>query len=119
MTKRGRPTKFSDETIRKAEDYLKNYKQYGDLLPTVEGLAVFLGVHRDTIHEWSKKNEDFSDILKKLMTLQAKILIQKGLQGKFSPSLVKFLLSSKHGYIEQSKMEVEEKKILVLDEEDE
>jgi len=116
MAKGGRPSKFSEETIKKAEDYLENYRQHGDLLPTVEGLALFLGVHRDTVYIWSKQNEEFSDILKKLMTLQAKILIEGGLLNKFSPTLVRFLLSAKHGYVE--KTEIEEKKVLVLDEED-
>ena len=43
-----RPTKYNDKTIEKAEDYIKNYITYGDQIPMIDGLALELGVHRDT-----------------------------------------------------------------------
>jgi len=47
----GRPTKYSEKILKQAKDYVKNFRRYGDVIPTVEGLALILKVNRDTIYE--------------------------------------------------------------------
>jgi hypothetical protein len=123
----GRPTEYSEKILQKAIEYLdsceddeiqqtigmsaKGTELFKNKvvvnLPTIEGLALHLGIHRDTIYEWEKsKNEDesfkypeFSDILGKLRAKQANMLINKGLSGDYNPTIAKVLLT-KHGYRE-------------------
>jgi len=112
----GRPTKYNKEVLNKAKDYVENFRRYGDVIPTVEGLALILKVNRDTIYEWKKNYTEFSDTLEQLINKQVKILINAGLLGKINTAIAKLLLA-KQGYSE--KMEVnEEKKILILDEDE-
>ena len=112
----GRPTKYSKKILKQAKDYVENFKSYGDVIPTIEGLALVLKVNRDTIYEWRKNYSEFSDTLEQLINKQVKILINAGLLGKINTAIAKLLLA-KQGYSE--KMEIqEERKILVLDEED-
>ena len=66
----GRPTKYNDEILEKSKDYIKNYKSKGDEIPMIDGLAIELGVHRDTINDWEHKYSEFSDIVRTLMTHQ-------------------------------------------------
>lgn len=53
-------------------------------LPTLAGFAVKLGVHRDTINQWSKDYPEFSDAIKRAKECQENILITNGLQGLYA-----------------------------------
>lgn len=120
--KAGRPTIYGESLIKNALVYLElcddEYEtKYRPLikdgiesgeeayivkrvkLPSIEGLAYFLGVHRDTLYEWEKEYPIFSDILNRLRSKQADELINKGLSGDYNPTIVKVLLT-KHGYRE-------------------
>lgn len=63
-----RPTKYSEELLDIARDYLKNFRKHGDFVPSVEGLADTLDIHRDTVYDWKDKYDEFSDIYKKVLT---------------------------------------------------
>ena len=60
-----RPVKFSDpeEFGRIAHAYMDRADVDKGFVPTVNGLAVELGLHRDTLVEYGKK-EEFSDTVK-------------------------------------------------------
>lgn len=99
----GRPTKLTDSMIELGWSYLDESDiSTATLLPTVEGLALKLNIHRDTLYDWAKDNEEFSDILAKLKSKQADKLIQNSLAGRYNATIAKMILSGKHGYIEQS-----------------
>ena len=87
----GRPVEYNESYVSKAQEYLdscedvneqlvrqsnseKGYEMYENRmkveLPSIEGLAVFLGVHRSTIYDWKSKYEEFSDIIEKLQAEQ-------------------------------------------------
>lgn len=116
----GRPTEYNDQVCVKARAYLKEcvdeieeyHKTRGEKsdsydrivrvkLPTIEGLAVYLKINKDTIYEWEKEEgkEEFSDVLAELRAEQAKRLIDNGLSGDYNSSITKVLLT-KHGYRE-------------------
>lgn len=115
----GRPTDYSKETIEKTRQYidscedieeqqltglsLKGTELYKNKLkvniPTIEGLAFYLKVHKDTIYEWRKVYSEFSDLIGELLAKQARELISKGLSGDYNPTIAKVLLT-KHGYRE-------------------
>ena len=50
----GRPTKFIDNTISKVLYYLKNWQKYNKV-PSVAGLADYLGIHKDTVYRMGEK----------------------------------------------------------------
>jgi DNA-binding transcriptional regulator YiaG len=123
MSKGGRPTKYTKEIIKKAEKYLSecidtteqvvtgesekftSYKEKIKVnLPTIEGLAVYLEVHRDTLYEWEKEHDEFSDIIERLRGSQIKSLVNNGLSGDYNPTIAKVLLS-KHGYSEKQEIQ--------------
>lgn len=99
MAERGRPTDYNEQTIPKTLDYLKNYKDYGDEIPSIAGLSVVLDVARNTIYDWASQEDkrEFSNILQKILSEQEKTLMNNGLNGKFNSNIVKLALG-KHGY---------------------
>lgn len=108
MPERGRPTSYSDETLKKAESYLKvGWQKEGDVIPTIEGLALCLGISRETVYAWSKQEEkkDFSDIVERIMSKQGKTLANGGLKGELNPTITK-LMMAKHGYKESNEVDL-------------
>src|SRR5262245_56455965 len=108
MPTTGRPTKYSSKMLTAAEEYIASCedeevqvtKQTGENkaggyemfdnklkvnLPTIEGLATHLNVNRDTLYEWAKQHDDFSDMLERLKEVQAARLINNGLSGDYTP----------------------------------
>jgi hypothetical protein len=118
-----RPTEYTPEVINSVRSYLDEcideqyqlIKSDGDKsttfdnklkvrLPTIEGLAVYLKIHRDTIYAWEKEHEEFSDIIAELRFKQAEALINNGLSGDYNSTIAKVLLT-KHGYRDEIKQE--------------
>lgn len=114
----GRPPVYSDEILLKAQEYLHNcqdeevqvvkqssekYEMFDNKLkvkiPTKGGLAVALGVSRETLYAWAKEKPIFSDIMEQLGAIQEERLINNGLSGDYNPTIAKVLLT-KHGYRE-------------------
>lgn len=105
----GRPTKYSEETLRIAKDYLENYssEEYGDVIPQISGLAVALGIRRETIYDWCKHpdKEDFSNTVRMIDEKQHKTLVNGSLSGDLNPTISKLLLSSNHGHSEKQEVD--------------
>lgn len=113
MAKRGRRTKYSQDMVKIAKDYVENHQRYGDVIPSIEGLALVLGVNRNTIYEWKRQYKEFSDTLEILNLKQTKLLINAGLLNKVNIAIAKLLLS-KQGYTEKQEVEMASKKLIVL-----
>ena len=60
-TEMARPTKYSPALQKKADDYVKDHMAHGDPVPSIEGLADHLDIHRDTCYAWRDSIEAFSD----------------------------------------------------------
>lgn len=95
----GRPTLYTPELVKRARGYLTSFKDMGDMIPSIAGLACVLGVTRETCHAWARdpKKEEFSDILKELAQRQERELLSGGLSGNFNPTISKLVLA-RHGY---------------------
>lgn len=112
----GRPTKYSKKIIEKAREYLDNCNdEYDEFhktrglksntyeriinvnIPTIEDLALYLKISRETVYDWRDKYSEFSDIVKEVQITQASRLIKGGLSGTYNPAIAKVLLT-KHGY---------------------
>ncbi len=112
----GRPTNYNDEILAKAKEYLTvwNVGEDPDVIPTVEGLSLFLGIARSTIYLWAKdkgfkdadtgiyhpQKQEFIDTLTDLEIKQKKILMNKGLTGDFNSNITKLVLGT-HGISEK------------------
>ena len=107
MARVGRPTTFNSETLEKTKDYIENFADYGNEMPSVAGLAVALKVGRRGIYDWehNKENKEFSLILEELLAKQEMILMDRGLINEFNSSIAKLALG-KHGYSDKSEQEV-------------
>jgi hypothetical protein len=93
----GRPTKYSDEVIEKAEGYLKNYRELGDMIPSVVGLADELCVTQKTLYNWSEKHPKFLHMLERINARQHRTLLSGGLSGEMNSNITKLVLA-KHDY---------------------
>lgn len=104
-----RPTKYNNEIPGRVLDYIENHKEYGDVVPTVAGLACFLKLHIDTLYDWAKQPEkqEFSEVFKLVMQHQQRKLINGGLGGEYNSNITKLMLA-KHGYHEKAE-ETQEK----------
>lgn len=107
MAVMGAPTKYSQEVLETAIDYVINFGDYGDEVPTIAGLAMAIKTHRDTIYDWSKQEDkkEFSDIVKILMTNQERKLVNGGLNGSMNPTIAKLLLA-KHGHSDKTETDI-------------
>lgn len=95
----GRPTLYKPEIIEKAREYFLTGWMKDEIVPTIEGLALALGIQRETIYAWEQDEgkEEFSDIVGDIRSLQGKKLIIGGLNKDFSPQIAALMLA-KHGY---------------------
>lgn len=96
-TMSGRPSKYNEQMQEKAEQYLKEYEQVGDAVPSAVGLARFLSVNKDTIYEWGDVHEQFSDTLGDIKAEQERRLTNGGLMGEYNSNIAKLMLAN-HGY---------------------
>lgn len=121
----GRPTKYSAEMNDRVIEYLEQcqdeysefHKTRGEKsdsydrlvtvkLPTIEGLAIFLGVAVSTVHLWSNEHEVFSESLELIKQEQKNRLLSKGLSGDYNATIAKLILSSNHGMAEKTETDV-------------
>jgi hypothetical protein len=116
----GRPTKYSELTNIHTQEYLDYFtsKEYrrdieeggymDEVFPSIQGLAIKLQVSQDTLYTWRKdiNKKEFSDIIKRLLDMQAKMLLNQGLTGRYNHTISKLILS-KHGYHDKIVQELE------------
>lgn len=94
--------KYSDDIIEKTRSYVDSCSVEQMALPTIEGLALLLGVDDDTLNDWAKKHDDFAAELTRLKMSQKVELINGGAFGgkEVNPSMFIFLLKANHNMIE-------------------
>ena len=106
----GRPTKYKKEYCKRLRGFFNQvpYQESEDSngkavfknikIPTVQAFAIEIGVNRDTIYEWAKKDQEFSDTLKNCNAIQEQLLFECLCAGAMSPSAAIFALKARHGY---------------------
>ena len=111
----GRPTKYSEEILDKAVEYVALFFEGGiipedEVMPSIEGLALYLEISRPTIYDWAAQDdkEEFSYIVEKLRAKQGLILLTGVLTKKLDSSMGKAILS-KHGYSEKTEQDITSK----------
>lgn len=103
---RGRPTDLTPEATEKALEYVNGaYQSNGEPVPSIAGLAVYVGTSRKSIYEWIKKSEDFRDIYENVLARQELALVSGGLSGNLNSTITKLMLT-KHGYSDKQETEL-------------
>jgi len=94
----GSPTKYCDEIVQKARDYITDYASHDHIIPSVVGMAIVLKISKSTLYDWAdQEGNAFSDILEECMDHQEIKLFNGGLSGDFNAAIAKLALG-KHGY---------------------
>jgi hypothetical protein len=95
----GRPTKYYPEIDVKIQEYIASTGREQTKLPTVEGLAIYLDITRETVYQWAKLYPVFSDTLKKIEILQKEQLMNDSFYGgkEVNAGAGVFLLKANHG----------------------
>ena len=106
--KLGRPTKYNKELLEKAGNYIHLYEELDEVCPTIEGLALYIGISRETLYRWCGEDDkkDFNDTVRNVTQTQKIVLINKGLAGKFNSKITQLLLGANHSVIEKVSQEV-------------
>lgn len=107
MKETGRPSLYNEEVEKKAQEYVESFnvnmvdKELDatkfEVIPSVAGLALHLGVARKTLYNWADNNERFLHTLERLNALQEVVLLSGGLQGRFNANIAKLALAN-HNY---------------------
>ena len=99
---RGRPTKYEPKMVDIAKEYIQSCGREATELPTIEGLALRLGVDDERIAEYSAKYPEFHATVKELKGKQKDQLINDGMYGgkEVNSTMAIFLLKANHGLIE-------------------
>ena len=110
----GRPTKYGQEIVTKARHYLDNHGQYGHKIPSTAGLALVLGLSRETLRLWSKDEDkkEFLGILEAINQKQECVLLDNGLDGTFNSTITKLVLG-KHGYHDRAQQEGTQVQVII------
>jgi hypothetical protein len=94
----GRPTSYKPEYAVQLNEYFSSRiyirtetgKEIAEDFKSLAGFGLKIGVHRDTLHEWSRKYPEFSDAYKRAKEWQEFYLITNGLKGIINCSFAIF-----------------------------
>ena len=126
----GMNSQYGPMTLRDACDYLDGcrdaYKMWMKgvverevKMPTMEGLALHLGVTTRTLEIWVKKHEQFAMVVDALKLMQKERLVSGGLSGTYNPAVTKLMLINNHGMSDKVEVEQVARRILIGPAEDE
>lgn len=101
----GRPFKLNDEMKEKARHYVDGGYSETNMLPSIAGMAVYLGVSKSTIYNWAGHDEDIKEIMESCSTVQEMKLIDGGLSEVYNSTITK-LMMTKHGYSDKIQNDV-------------
>lgn len=91
--------------IDNARNYLHNFHLYQDVIPSIPGVCLALGVNRKQLDEMGKASNDMQLIIDLINLRQEHLLINMGVAGKASATITKLLLAQ-HGYAEKTQQDI-------------
>lgn len=78
-----------DVEVENSKGIMQSVRHAADF-PTLAAFACKIGVHRETLLEWSKIYPEFSDAYKMAKEHQERILVQNGLKGGYQANFAIF-----------------------------
>ena len=103
-----KPTKYSEETLKVYAEYMQEAIPQNMKIPTVEGLALKLGISKETLYQWRKIHTEISDALRELKMKQKEYLTEIGIFGgkEINASIVALFLRANHNVVETTKSDI-------------
>ncbi|WP_308806134.1 terminase small subunit [Neisseria yangbaofengii] len=86
-----------------AQTYIEHLPA-GEALPTLAGLALYLGKNRSTLAEYTCQSPEIAAVAEQVQTMQEIRLINGGLTGEYNAAFAKLLLT-KHGYSDKQEID--------------
>lgn len=131
----GRPTEYKKEYCKKMFNFFNishtfdkevisydkdgnekiSYIEKPNILPTFEKFAVSIGVCVDTLNEWSKVHEEFSEAYKKCKNLQKDMLNDLAMRGFYNPTYTIFVAKNITDMRDKQEIEATNANISVTD----
>jgi len=101
----GRPTKYSDDLQRQADEYIFKYTEVGDVIPSRVGLCCYIGISKQTSFQYEKDYPEFLATLAAVDALQENTALNRGLDGTFNATIVKLVMYN-HGYSDKQAVDL-------------
>lgn len=86
------------QAIDKGMDYINQLKQDQKQLPTLQGLALSMGINYTYLLELYATKPELTEIINHIKLLQEQFLLTRGVSSKSNPVFSMFLLKAKHNY---------------------
>ena len=111
----GRPTDYKPEVIDELNKYLAEAIPENMKIPTVEGIALKLGISKKTLYNWADEHEEFLHALEVLKMKQKEALTEIGIFGgkEINATIVQLLLKVNHDMIETDRHLVEADGVMI------
>jgi len=108
MAKIGRPSEYKPEYINTYREYIEYAIPENQEIPTIEGLALRIGVSRRALYRWAKKHKEFRHTLGELKMKQKEALTKIGIFGgkEINATIVQLLLKVNHNMVETDRHEM-------------
>lgn len=78
--------------------------------PTLAAFACEIGVHRDTLQEWSKNHPEFSVAIKRAKELQERFITINGMKGLTHPAFTIFAAKNLLKWTDRQTVQTEDEK---------
>jgi len=100
-----RPTIYNPEVLKKAQNYLNNYKDYNHPFPSVVGLSRVVKIAHSAIKRWGNDEDkpEFKATLEQIKDEQHLQLIHNGILSKYNAAITKLMLHN-FGYSDKQKI---------------
>lgn len=122
----GRPEEYKEEYCQQILDYFsiepnkiileRFYYKNGDEkekevevandLPTIEGFCRKLGISKQTLHNWTKKHEEFMDAYKRAREIQEDIWVVNAMKGLYAQPFAIFAGKNMFGWRDKRETDV-------------
>ena len=93
---------------KEIDEYLNEAIPQNMKIPTVEGIALKLGISKETMYQWAKEYKEFSDALELVKVKQKEYLTEIGIFGgkEINSNIVALFLKANHGMIETERKQL-------------
>ncbi len=118
----GQPTKYKKEYAVKLLEYFGEPpyfqneigKKEANDFPTLAGFAISIGVHRETILNWTKEHPEFFDAYKRAKDYQENFLVVNAMKGLIHPSFSIFTAKNILNWREKQEVEMNENHVITF-----
>jgi hypothetical protein len=96
--------KDPDAVAQRINDYFTFCAEH-ERKPTVEAMALSLGITRQALFVWENKDDERGAIVRQAKALLNALLIEWGIEGRVNPVTMIFLSKNNHGYKDNVQIE--------------